>query len=58
MEKKTFCTKCNKSRKFKRFKTYVLKKTFLSIICEKCDSNDDIIFKEEESIKTSFSFSS
>ena len=58
MEKKIFCTKSNKSRKFKSFKTYVLKKTFLSIICEKCDSNDDIIFKEEESIKTGFSFSS
>ena len=29
---------------------YIFKETVLSIICEKRDGNDNIIFKEEESI--------
>ena len=46
---KTNCIKFNKYKKFKNPKiSYIINKTsFLSIICDKCGSNDDRIFKEK-----------
>ena len=50
---KTYCIKCNKYRKFKNSKhSFVFDKTLvLSIICNKLDSKDSKVFKEEESFK-------
>ena len=47
------CIKCNKCGKFKSPKiSYIFDKTlFLSIICDKCSSEDRKIFKEKESIE-------
>ena len=44
---------CNKHRLFKNPKiSYISQKTFVfSIICGKCGSKDETIFKEEESTK-------
>ena len=41
--------KCNKYRKIKNANETLV----LSIICDKCGSKDEKIFKEEESIKVS-----
>ena len=50
--KKTHCTICGKYRKIKNYKiSYIFEKTsVLSIICAKCGSENEKIFKEEESI--------
>ena len=47
-----YCVICGKYRKFEKLKTsYLLKKTLvLSIICKKCNNEDEKLFKEEESI--------
>ena len=46
------CVICGKYRKFENLETsYLLKKTLvLSIICKKCNNEDEKLFKEEESI--------
>ena len=45
--KKIYCIKCNKYRKFKNPKiSYIF-----DIICDKCGSNDEKLFKEEKSIQ-------
>ena len=51
--KKICCIKCNKYRKFKNLKLpYILDiKLFVFIICDKCGSNNEKTFKEEESIE-------
>ena len=51
--KKTYCIKCTGNRKLKiRNISYIFDKTLvLSIICNKGGSNDEKIFKEEESIE-------
>ena len=42
---------CNKYRKFKNSEIYILSKTLvLSIICNKCSTNNEKIFKKEYSI--------
>ena len=49
--KKLYCIICGKYRKFEKPKvSYILEKTFLSIICCKCKNEDEKIFKEEESL--------
>ena len=48
MMKKIYCIKCYKYMKFKNLKYCVL--FVLSIICDKCSSNEKL-FKEEESIE-------
>ena len=52
--KKFYCVICGKYKKIKNLKiSYILEKTLvLSIICSKCRSEDEKIFKEEESIET------
>ena len=47
-----YCVICGKYRKFEKLKaSYLLKKTLvLSIICKKCNNEDEKLFKEEESI--------
>ena len=49
----TYCVICGKYRKFKKPKiSYTFEKTLvLSIICRKCESELEIIFKEEEPIE-------
>ena len=51
--KKLCCIICSKYRKFEKPKiSYLLEKTLvLSIICSKCKSKDEKIFKEKESIE-------
>ena len=50
--KKLYCVNCGKYRNFKKPKiSCTLKKTFLSIVCSKCNNEDEKIFKEEESIE-------
>ena len=51
--KKVYCIKCNKYRKSKKSKISNIfsRALVFSIICENCGSNDEKIFKEEESIK-------
>ena len=45
--KKTYCNNCSKYRKFKNNKIYIFDKALvLSIICGKCESNDEKIFKD------------
>ena len=46
-----FCVICSKYRKFETHKiSYLLVKTLLlSIICSKCNNEDEKMFKEEES---------
>ena len=53
--KKLYCVICGKYRKFEKPKTsYLLEKTLvLSIICSKCNNEDENFFKEEESIEIS-----
>ena len=50
---KIHCVICDKYRKFKNPKiSYNFAKTLvLSIICSKCENEDEKIFKEEESIE-------
>ena len=50
--KKLYCVICSKYRKFGKPKiSYLLeKKLILSIICSKCNNEDEKLFKEEESI--------
>ena len=47
--KKIYCLICGKYKKFKNLKIYhTFEKTLvLSIICSKCESEDEKIFKEE-----------
>ena len=47
MMKKIYCIKCNKYRKFKNPKISYIS----DIICDKCGSNDEKLFKEEKSIQ-------
>ena len=51
--KKIYRAGCGKYKKFKNTEvSYIFEKTsVLSIICSKCGSKDEKIFKEEESIK-------
>ena len=51
--KEIYCVAFGKYKKFKNLKiSYILQKTLvLSTICSTCDSKDEKIFKEEESIK-------
>ena len=51
--KKLYCVKCNKYRKLKNPRiSYIFDETLsLSTICDKCSSNDEKIFKEQESIE-------
>ena len=51
--KKVYCIKCRKYRKFKNTKISCIFDTtlVLSIICDKCSSNDKEVFKKEESIE-------
>ena len=51
--KKLYCVICNKYRKFEKPKIlYLLEKILvLSIICSKCKSEAEKIFKQEESIE-------
>ena len=51
--KKIYCIKCNKYRSLKTPNiSYIFDKTLvLSIICDKCSSEEENIFKEEESIE-------
>ena len=50
---KLYCVICIKYRKFEKPKiSYLLEKTLnLSIICSKCQNEDDKFFKEEDSIE-------
>ena len=47
---KIYCIKCNKYKTFKNFKmSHVFDKILvLYINCDKCGSNDEKIFKEQE----------
>ena len=51
--RKLYCVICNKYRKFEKPKIlYLLEKILvLSITCSKCKSEDEKIFKQEESIE-------
>ena len=51
--KKLYCVICGKYRKFEKPKiSYLLEKTLVFfIICSKCKNEDEILFKEEESIE-------
>ena len=47
--KKMYCIICSKDRNLKNFENIFTKKTLvLSIICSKCGSEIEKIFKEEE----------
>ena len=48
-----YCNKCNKHRKFRNLKiSHIFNETLvLSIICAKYGSDNDTIFKKEESVK-------
>ena len=54
--KKLHSVICGKYRKFEKPKiSYILEKTLiLSIICSKCENEDEKLFKEEESIEICF----
>ena len=49
---------CGKYRKFEKAKTsYLLeKKLLLSVICSKCNNEDEKLFKEKKSIEISKTF--
>ena len=51
--KKIYCFECNKYRKFKNLKiSYIYNKTLVfSVVCDKYDSKNETIFKEEESFE-------
>ena len=48
-----YCAKCNKHRKSKNSKISIVfdKTLVLSVICDKCDSKYEKVFKEKESIE-------
>ena len=50
---KIYCSKCNKHKKTKNPEmSYVFDKaSVFFLICDKCDSNEEPIFKEEQSIE-------
>ena len=50
-----FCVICSKYRRFEKHKiSYLFVKTLLlSIVCSKCNNEDEKMFKEEESIEIS-----
>ena len=52
--RKTYCTTCKSYEEFKKPKIwYICNKTLLpSSICNTCRSEDEKLFKEEESIET------
>ena len=56
--KKLHSVICGQYRKFEKPKiSYILEKTLiLSIICSKCENEDEKLFKEEESIEILISF--
>ena len=56
--KKLHSVICGKYRKFEKPKiSYILEKTLiLSIICSKCENEDEKLFKEEESIEICFNW--
>ena len=50
--KKIYCTICGKYGELKNPKVlYIFEKTVLSIICSKCENQDEKIFNEEELIE-------
>lgn len=50
--KKNYWIKCVKYVKFKESKMlHIWSKTVVSAFCEKCSSNNDKIFKEQEPVK-------
>ena len=51
--RKIYCTRCKKNKKFKNPRiSYICNKALLlSSICKKGESEDEKIFKEEESIE-------
>ena len=51
--RKIYCTKCNKYKQFKKPRIlYICDKTLLLFsICNKCGSEDEKIFKKEQSIE-------
>ena len=51
--RKIYCTKSKKYKEFEKPKiSYIYDKTLLlSSICNKCESEDEKLFKEEESIR-------
>ena len=52
---KIYCINCNKFKKFKNPKIYSFDRILvLPIICGKCSSNDEKMFKEEESTENLF----
>ena len=52
--KKIYFVICGKCRKFKilKYHTFLKKSLVTSIICSKCENEDEKIFKEEESIES------
>ena len=50
---KIYCVICGKYKKFKNSKiSYIFEKTFvLSIICSKCENEDEKVCKEEQSME-------
>ena len=49
--KKNCCIICGKYRKFKNPKIFIFEKTVLSIICSKCEDEDEKIFNEKKLIE-------
>ena len=50
--KKLYCVISGKHRKFEKSKTsYLLEKTFLSIICSNCKNEDEKIFKKRNQLR-------
>ena len=49
--KTNYFIKCNKYSKNLKISYFFNKRLVISIICDKCCSNDDKIFKEEESFE-------
>ena len=50
--KKNYYTQCKRYKAFKKPKIYICDKTLLlPSICDKCESEDEKTFKEEQSIE-------
>ena len=50
--KKLYCVICGKYWKFEKPKTYLLEKTLvLSIICNKCNNEDEIFLKKKNQLR-------
>ena len=50
--KKSYCIKCNGYRKFEEPKIrWIFDKTAFCVICDKCESKEEKIFKEEHLIE-------